>query len=125
MRCLSLQFLNTFNMKGSTAATLMLLLGASLSSAAARSLDAEMLVSNHRQLLAQKGMHSTKALLGLDRSNKQLRVLAHGDSITEGWINTAWRKEPWTPKLQQQLQQKLGSDWRVEVTNGGGYQCLV
>lgn len=109
-------------MKASTAATLALLVLAAAASsfptAQARGLDGEP-VSHRRQLLAQQGMKSTKALLGLDRSNKQLRVLAHGDSITEGWINTAWRKEPWTPKLQQQLQQKLGGDWHVEVINGG------
>jgi len=105
------------------AAVLLLLATASLSAATRHiqsiDLDAELLASPHRQLLAQQGMQSAKALLGLDRNNKQLRVLAHGDSITEGWINTAWIKMPWTPKLQQQLQQKLGGDWRVEVTNGG------
>jgi hypothetical protein len=67
-----------------------------------------------RQLL-----RAQSSLLGLDKANKQLRVLAHGDSITEGWINTAWIKTPWTPKLQQQLQAKMGSDWHVEVVNGG------
>jgi long-subunit fatty acid transport protein len=85
------------------AALLLLLLGAAASVSA----------SSGRQLLAKH------ALLGLDKANKQLRVLAHGDSITEGWINTAWIKVPWTPKLQQQLQQRLGGDWRVEVVNGG------
>lgn len=106
------------------AAAAVLVLLATASFAAARSLDAE-LVSHRRQLLAQKGMASTKALLGLDKNDKQLRVLAHGDSITEGWINTAWIKMPWTPKLQQQLQQKLGGDWRVEVQNGGMHHALV
>lgn len=100
------------------AAAAILVLLATASFAAARNLDADT-VSHRRQLLAQKGMASTKALLGLDKNDKQLRVLAHGDSITEGWINTAWIKMPWTPKLQQQLQQKLGGDWRVEVQNGG------
>lgn len=114
-------------MKAPAAAAIVLLLAttASLSAAtrtmqSAGGLDAEVLSSSHqRQLLAQKGMRSAKALLGLDRNNKQLRVLAHGDSITEGWINTLWVKTPWTPKLQQQLQQKLGGDWRVDVLNGG------
>lgn len=106
------------------AAAAVLVLLATASFAAARSLDAE-LGSHRRQLLAQKGMASTKALLGLDKNDKQLRVLAHGDSITEGWINTAWIKMPWTPKLQQQLQQKLGGDWRVEVQNGGTHHTLV
>lgn len=110
-------------MKPTTAAAVLLLL-ATASFCAARNFDAEPTISHRRQLLAQKGMKSTKALLGLDRSNKQLRVLAHGDSITEGWINTAWIKMPWTPKLQQQLQQKLGGDWRVEVTNGGELASL-
>lgn len=98
-------------------AAMLLLASSSLLCAASRS-GAE-LASPRRQLLAQAGMRSAKALLGLDTSNKQLRVLAHGDSITEGWINTLWVKMPWTPKIQQQLQSKLGGDWKIDVVNGG------
>lgn len=110
-------------MKAFTAIAALLLLAAA--SASARSFDDDMLGSHRRQLLAQHGMRSAKALLGLDRTNKQLRVLAHGDSITEGWINTLWIKMPWTPKLQEQLQRRLGGDWRVEVVNGGMYCCIA
>lgn len=110
-------------MKAFTAIAAVLLLAAA--SASARSFDDELLGTHRRQLLAQQGMRSAKALLGLDRTNKQLRVLAHGDSITEGWINTLWIKMPWTPKLQEQLQRRLGGDWRVEVVNGGMYYCAA
>lgn len=58
-------------------------------------------------------------LLGRDTKNKKLRVLAFGDSITEGWINSLQTKVPWTPQVQQKLQQKLESNWSVEVVNGG------
>jgi lysophospholipase L1-like esterase len=37
-------------------------------------------------------LQASKPLLGLDRANKKLRVLAFGDSITEGWINSAYTK---------------------------------
>lgn len=109
--------------RGATSLLLLALLAGSAAAAAARrSMQPELAADHHhqqrggRQLLGKQAAH---ALLGLDKANKQLRVLAHGDSITEGWINTAWIKVPWTPKLQQQLQQKLGADWRVEVVNGG------
>lgn len=50
----------------------------------------------HRGLLAVAAStgprQAAKPLLGLDRANKKLRVLAFGDSITEGWINSAYTK---------------------------------
>lgn len=41
---------------------------------------------------ATRRVLESRPLLGLDRQNKNLRVLAFGDSITEGWIQTAWTK---------------------------------
>jgi hypothetical protein len=70
-----------------------------------------------RQLLARVKQ------LGLDRQNKNVRVLAFGDSITEGWINSRYTKMPWSPAVQHKLQDKLGSSWNVEVVNGG--VCLT
>ncbi|KAF6258256.1 SGNH hydrolase-type esterase domain-containing protein [Scenedesmus sp. NREL 46B-D3] len=64
-------------------------------------------------------LQAARPLLGLDRENKNLRVLAFGDSITEGWIHSAWAKVPWSPRVEQKLQQRLGGDWNIEVVNGG------
>jgi hypothetical protein len=51
---------------------------------------------------------------------KQLRILAFGDSTTEGWIQTAWKKTPFTPQLEARLREKLGPQGiQVQVTNGG------
>lgn len=68
---------------------------------------------------ASRHLLGSSKLLGLDRQNKKLRVLAHGDSITEGWVDSAEIKTPWTPRMQEQLKQKLGWDWDIEVVNGG------
>lgn len=62
---------------------------------------------------------AVQPLLGLDTKNKKLRVLAFGDSITEGWINSTQTKVPWSPQVQQKLQQRFGSNWSIEVVNGG------
>jgi hypothetical protein len=40
-------------------------------------------------------LQAPRPLLGLDRANRKLRVLAFGDSITEGWIHSAWTKVSW------------------------------
>lgn len=111
-------------MATSSAALLALVLACSVAVCAARRSMQQpgTAAAGSQQQQVQRGgrqLLSKQSLLGLDKANKQLRVLAHGDSITEGWINTAWIKVPWTPKLQQQLQQRLGADWRVEVVNGG------
>jgi lysophospholipase L1-like esterase len=76
-----------------------------------------------RSLTAQRAAPRER-LLGLDTQSKALRVLAFGDSITEGWIHTSRRKVPWTPAVQTQLQSTLGPEWSVEVVNGGTSQVV-
>lgn len=48
-------------------------------------------------------LQAARPLLGLDRENKNLRVLAFGDSITEGWIHSAWAKVRTTAMLSSLL----------------------
>lgn len=104
-----------------TAACCLLLLAAM--AAASLCSAARLPTRQHRGLLAVSAYtgprQAAKPLLGLDRANKKLRVLAFGDSITEGWINSAYTKVPWSPRVQEKLQQKLGGDWNIEVVNGG------
>lgn len=71
-------------------------------------------------LFAARVLQQRPKLLGLDRNTKSVRVLAFGDSLTEGWIHSRWTKIPWTPLVQQKLSQWLGSSWSVDVVNGGG-----
>lgn len=61
----------------------------------------------------------SRALLKL----KSLRILAFGDSLTEGWINTKQDKRPYTWRLQSLLAQQLGSSWSVQITNAGN--CVL
>lgn len=82
-------------------------------------------IQKQQSLKLRKLQQSSQPLLGLDTKDKKVRVLAFGDSITEGWINSAYIKVPWSPKVQQMLQQKLGSDWNVEVINGGRPTVIV
>lgn len=52
--------------------------------------------------------------------SKDLRVLAFGDSITEGWINTQQTKHPYTWRLEPMLRNLLEPKGiHVSVTNGG------
>lgn len=52
--------------------------------------------------------------------SKQLRLLAFGDSITEGWINSSRRKTPYTWSLEAALRRRLGPKGvDVQVTNAG------
>eukprot|EP00879_Flechtneria_rotunda_P011773 GHRR01012298.1.p1 GENE.GHRR01012298.1~~GHRR01012298.1.p1 ORF type:complete len:229 (+),score=66.60 GHRR01012298.1:89-775(+) len=67
---------------------------------------------------ARQLQQARRNILGLDAKDKDVRILAFGDSITEGWVNTAWVKTPWTPIVQQKLQQRLAG-WNVELVNGG------
>lgn len=52
--------------------------------------------------------------------SKQLRILAFGDSITEGWINSMWQKHPYTWRLESMLKDRLGPKGiDVQLVNGG------
>lgn len=54
-------------------------------------------------------------------ASKQLRVLAFGDSLTEGWIQIARVKHPYTWNLEKRLRDKLAPRGvAVTVTNAGG-----
>jgi lysophospholipase L1-like esterase len=55
----------------------------------------------------------------LDTNKKEMRVIAFGDSLTEGWIVSTKSRAPWSPLVQTLLQQRLGADWNVTVDNAG------
>ena len=54
-----------------------------------------------------------------DTNKKDLRIIAFGDSLTEGWIASTKSRAPWSPLVQTLLQQRLGIDWDVTVDNAG------
>ena len=53
-------------------------------------------------------------------ATKQLRVLAFGDSLTEGWIQSTQQKHPYAWNLERRLKEKLAPRGvAVAVTNLG------
>ncbi|GBF99341.1 GDSL-like lipase acylhydrolase [Raphidocelis subcapitata] len=51
---------------------------------------------------------------------KQLRILAFGDSLTEGWIDSTEQKHPYTWNLEWRLRERLKPKGiSVQITNGG------
>jgi hypothetical protein len=66
---------------------------------------------------------ASSAPLGMQdvRRTKTLRVLAFGDSLTEGWIDSTEQKHPYTWRLESLLRDRLRSQGiDVQITNGGG-----
>jgi lysophospholipase L1-like esterase len=65
---------------------------------------------------------SADLLLGMQdaQRTKQLRILAFGDSLTEGWIQSTGEKHPYTWNLQRRLQERLAKRGiGVQVTTEG------
>lgn len=94
------------------------LVALALWAAAVAAADAAVLHSSNRKLAGAQA----PALLGMRdaQKNKQLRVLAFGDSITEGWIDSTEEKHPYTWRLESMLRDKLGPKGvSVQITNGG------
>lgn len=43
--------------------------------------------------------------------------------LNEAFTPAAWLLQvPWSPRVEQKLQQRLGGDWNIEVVNGGEQQ---
>jgi lysophospholipase L1-like esterase len=56
---------------------------------------------------------------------KQLRILAFGDSLTEGWIDSTEEKHPYTWNLEWRLKERLKPKGiSVQITNGGAHPSV-